>query len=167
MLKLIRLIYLYENIIKIKKFYYWIIAINLKICLDYLSSCDLEYVVSKLVFGGICSVMVTLGYANYCDQVDKMKQHQEQVAKVTVDTDVDLRKDYHQLKQWLNSTQKKILKKSQFAWEYYRDEECIDEQQNSLNMQCSAKMAKKRRKWLQQRLHECQTDGCSTIRLSK
>ena len=122
---------------------------------------------NKLVFGGICSVMVTLGYANYCDHMELVKQNQDQMNKITSDTDIDLKQDYQQLKRWLTDTQTRILKKSQLAWEYYRDDKCIDEQQNSLNIQCSIKMAKERQQWLKQRLHECQTDRCNTIRLSE
>ena len=87
--------------------------------------------------------------------------------KIYASADADLNKNYQQLRQQLNETQQKILKKAQLVWIRHRDASCTDSQQNSVDVQCRLTTTQERNHWLLERLRECQTVGCKTTRLSE
>ncbi|WP_374974198.1 lysozyme inhibitor LprI family protein [Acinetobacter venetianus] len=121
----------------------------------------------KIMLGLLCYVVATLSYADNCDKTRNTYDDIYCTNKIYASADADLNKNYQQLRHLLNETQQKILKKSQLAWIHYRDEQCSDDQQNSVDVQCRLSATQERNHWLLERLRECQTIGCKTTRLSE
>jgi len=74
--------------------------------------------------------------ANNCDKARNTYDDIYCTNKIYASADADLNKNYQQLRLKLDETQQKILKKSQLAWIRYRDAECTDDQQVSVDVQC-------------------------------
>ncbi|MGJ8758600.1 lysozyme inhibitor LprI family protein [Acinetobacter sp. HC8-3S] len=121
----------------------------------------------KIMLGLLCYVVATLSYADNCDKTRNTYDDIYCTNKIYASADADLNKNYQQLRHLLNETQQKILKKSQLAWIHYRDEQCSDDRQNSVDVQCRLSTTQERDHWLLERLRECQTVGCKTTRLSE
>lgn len=121
----------------------------------------------KIILGLILGVASTFTMANNCDKARNTYDDIYCTNKIYASADADLNKNYQQLRQELDETQQKILKKSQLAWIRYRDAECTDDQQVSVDVQCRLSTTQERNHWLLERLRECQTVGCKTTRLSE
>ena len=120
-----------------------------------------------IILGLVCGVLTTLSYADNCDKARNTYDDIYCTNKIYASADADLNKNYQQLRQQLNETQQKILKKAQLAWIRHRDASCTDSQQNSVDVQCRLTTTQERNHWLLERLRECQTVGCKTTRLSE
>lgn len=121
----------------------------------------------KIILGLILGGPSTFAMANNCDKARNTYDDIYCTNKIYASADADLNKNYQQLRQKLDETQQKILKKSQLAWIRYRDAECTDDQQVSVDVQCRLSTTQERNHWLLERLRECQTVGCKTTRLSE
>ncbi|VTX94129.1 Uncharacterised protein [Acinetobacter junii] len=121
----------------------------------------------KIILGLILGAASTFAMANNCDKARNTYDDIYCTNKIYASADADLNKNYQQLRQKLDETQQKILKKSQLAWIRYRDAECTDDQQVSVDVQCRLSTTQERNHWLLERLRECQTVGCKTTRLSE
>ena len=115
----------------------------------------------------MCGAFATLSYADNCDKARNTYDDIYCTNKIYASADADLNKNYQQLRQQLNGTQQKILKKAQLVWIRHRDASCTDSQQNSVDVQCRLTTTQERNHWLLERLRECQTVGCKTTRLSE
>ena len=116
----------------------------------------------KIILGLILGVASTFAMANNCDKARNTYDDIYCTNKIYASADADLNKNYQQLRLKLDETQQKILKKSQLAWIRYRDAECTDDQQVSVDVQCRLSTTQERNHWLLERLRECQTVGCKT-----
>lgn len=121
----------------------------------------------KIILDLILGVASTFAMANNCDKARNTYDDIYCTNKIYASADADLNKNYQQLRLKLDETQQKILKKSQLAWIRYRDAECTDDQQVSVDVQCRLSTTQERNHWLLERLRECQTVGCKTTRLSE
>ena len=121
----------------------------------------------NIILGLMCGVFTTLSYADNCDKARNTYDDIYCTNKIYASADADLNKNYQKLRQQLNKTQQKILKKTQLAWIRHRDASCTDLQQNSVDVQCRLTTTQERNHWLLERLRECQTVGCKTTRLSE
>jgi len=121
----------------------------------------------KIILGLILGVASTFAMANNCDKARNTYDDIYCTNKIYASADADLNKNYQQLRLKLDETQQKILKKSQLAWIRYRDAECTDDQQVSVDVQCRLSTTQERNHWILERLRECQTVGCKTTRLSE
>ena len=115
----------------------------------------------------MCGAFATFSYADNCDKARNTYDDIYCTNKIYASADADLNKNYQKLRQQLNETQQKILKKVQLAWIRHRDASCTDSQQNSVDVQCRLTTTQERNHWLLERLRECQTVGCKTTRLSE
>ena len=120
-------------------------------------------VILGLLLGGISTFVL----ANNCDKARNAYDDIYCTNKIYASADADLNKNYQLLRQQLTETQQKILKKSQLAWINYRDGQCSDERQNSVDVECRLSTTQTRNHWLLERIRECQTVGCKTTRLSE
>ena len=121
----------------------------------------------KIILGLILGVASTFAMTKNCDKARNTYDDIYCTNKIYASADADLNKNYQQLRLKLDETQQKILKKSQLAWIRYRDAECTDDQQVSVDVQCRLSTTQERNHWLLERLRECQTVGCKTTRLSE
>ena len=121
----------------------------------------------KIIFGWICCVMATLSYADNCEKTRNTYDDIYCTNKIYASADDDLNKNYQHLRHQLNNTQQKILKKSQLAWIRYRDAECTNDLQSTVDVECRLNMTQERNHWLLERIRECDTVGCKTTRLSE
>ena len=121
----------------------------------------------KIILGLMCGAFATLSYADNCDKARNTYDDIYCTNKIYASADADLNKNYQKLRQQLNETQQKILKKTQLAWIRHRDTSCTDLQQNSVDVQCRLTTTQERNHWLLERLRECQTVGCKPTRLSE
>lgn len=121
----------------------------------------------KIILGLMCGAFATLSYADNCDKARNTYDDIYCTNKIYASADADLNKNYQKLRQQLNETQQKILKRAQLAWIRHRDASCTDLQQNSVDVQCRLTTTQERNHWLLERLRECQTVRCKTTRLSE
>lgn len=121
----------------------------------------------KWLFPLLCLLSAS-AWADNCDRTRNSFDSIYCTNKIYADTDAELNKNYQQLRQRLNSSQKAMLKRSQLRWIRQRDARCdtSDAHSNSVDVDCRLQQTQSRNDWLRERVRECKTVGCKTSLLN-
>ena len=107
----------------------------------------------------------SLTFANNCENPRNTYDDVYCTNKVFHDADVELNKNYADLRKYLNDTQKATLKRSQLAWIKQRDMNCSSEENRIVFVRCNLDETTTRNAWLRERIRECKTIGCQNNKL--
>lgn len=110
----------------------------------------------------LLGLWTTMSYAGSCENPRNTYDDIYCTNKVFESADRDLNKSYGELRKYLNSEQKTILKRSQIAWIKSRDESCSSEERGTVYVNCNTQKTIERNFWLGERIRECKTIGCKT-----
>lgn len=103
-----------------------------------------------------------MAFADNCENARNAYDDIYCTNKIFASADAELNKNYKLLQGKLNTSQKSILKKSQLAWIRERDEQCSDNEERRVFVNCNLEQTQERNAWLIERIRECNTVGCKT-----
>lgn len=103
-----------------------------------------------------------VSYADNCDHARNTFDDIYCTNKVYASADAELNKNYKALRARLKPNQKSLLLHSQREWIKQRDQACVSEADQAVDVECRLQQTRDRNHWLQERLRECKTIGCKT-----
>lgn len=121
----------------------------------------------KKIISIFALIFMGTAYADNCENPRNTYDDIYCTNKIFQSADRELNKSYTDLRTYLTTEQKTLLKRSQIAWIRERDAQCSSDEKGVVYVQCNTQQTIERNAWLRERIRECKTVGCQTQRLTR